>query len=308
MITYNHEEFVSKAIESVLAQRTSFPIELVIGDDASSDYTCRRIEALRAQAPGVIRLLTRATNIGVHGNLQGVLEECRGEFVAFLEGDDYWTCDEKLEIQVGILRKNERAVGVFHPVTVVDSLCEETGTIHPWQLNTEVRTQELLGTSNIIPTPSVMIRRNALVELPESYRKLKMRDLPIWVHASLIGPWLFFPEVMAAYRVHNGGVWNCLSAAERRNSTVELFEALAAELPLRASAIARRGLTQLHLRALEEAIADDRRADARREMREIFPLLLYCRMTDSRRLFSALWRAWSPGTHRAARRMLRAIR
>ena len=51
MITYNHERFITKAIESVLAQRTSFPIELVIGDDASSDNTCQQIEVLKAQAP-----------------------------------------------------------------------------------------------------------------------------------------------------------------------------------------------------------------------------------------------------------------
>ena len=59
MITYNHERFITKAIESVLAQRTRFPIELVIGEDASSDDTRRHIEAFRAQAPEVIRTLIR---------------------------------------------------------------------------------------------------------------------------------------------------------------------------------------------------------------------------------------------------------
>jgi glycosyltransferase involved in cell wall biosynthesis len=308
MITYNHERFVTKAIESVLAQRTSFPIELVIGDDASPDHTCRRIEALRAQAPELIRPLIRPTNIGMHRNLEGVLEECRGEFVAFLEGDDYWTCDEKLEVQVDILRRNERAVGVFHPVTIVDSLGEETGAIHPWKLNTEVRTQELVGTSNIIPTASVMIRRDALVRLPDRYRKLKMRDWPIWVHASLLGPWLFFPEVMAAYRVHGGGVWNSSSRAARRDSTIELFEALATELTPPVSAMARRGLTQIHLAALEEALVDDRPADSHREVREIVRLLPYCRMRDGKRLVSALLRTLSPRTHRVAKRTLRLIR
>ena len=115
MITYNHERFITKAIESVLAQRTSFPIELVIGDDASSDDTCQQIEVLKAQAPEVVRLLSRPTNIGMHRNIEGVLEECRGEFVAFLEGDDYWICEEKLQMQVDLLRARDDAVGVFHP-------------------------------------------------------------------------------------------------------------------------------------------------------------------------------------------------
>src|SRR5205823_2479764 len=104
------------------------------------------------------------------------------------------------------------------------------------------------------------------------------------------------------------GVWNSLSAAERRDNTIELFEALATELPQPASAMARRGLTQVRLAALEKALADDRHADAHREAREIFRLLSYCRMTDDKRLVSALWRAWSPRTHRIARRTLRVIR
>src|SRR5215469_8956033 len=87
MITYNHERFITRAIESVLAQRTSFPIELVIGEDASSDDTRAHVEMLSAKAPQLIRTLIRPANIGMHLNVEGVLQECRGEFVAFLEGD-----------------------------------------------------------------------------------------------------------------------------------------------------------------------------------------------------------------------------
>jgi glycosyltransferase involved in cell wall biosynthesis len=308
MITYNHELFITKAIESVLAQRTNFPIELVIGDDASSDHTSRHIEALRVKAPDVIRALIRPTNIGANGNSEAVLQECRGEFIAFLEGDDYWTCEDKLQLQTDILRARDSAVGVFHRVKFVDSLGRETGTIYPENVATETGPQELLQLYNI-PTASAMIRRDALVRLPDRYRKLKMRDWPMWVYASLNGPWLFNLKAMAAYRLHDGGAWNSLSGAARRDATIELFHEFAVDLPRRFSAIARQQLTQLHLAALEDALACDRTADARRELYELARLLSYCRVRrDGKRIIRAFWQTLSPRTYQVAKRTKRLIR
>lgn len=319
MITYNHGRFVTKAIESVLAQRTSFPIELVIGDDASSDDTCRQIEVLKAQAPEVIRLLSRPTNIGMHRNLEGVLEECRGEFVAFLEGDDYWTCEEKLQVQVDLLRARDDAVGVFLPVMTVDHLGRQTGFwgadigfvrtdgSFPESCMREIGTQELLK-SNIIPTLSVMIRWDAIPDLPASFRKLKMRDWPMWIFASLRGPWLYFPKVMAAYRFHDGGVWNSMGWPEQLASFMELWHEVAVELPPPFSAMAREQLARVHLAAWEKALACDRPSDVRLELREVVRLLSYYRMRHVKRFVSALWQTLSPRTHRVAKRVLCLIR
>lgn len=307
MITYNHGRFIDKAIESVLAQRTNFRIELVIGDDASSDDTSRRIEALSVQAPSVVRTLHRSANIGMHRNLEGVLKECRGEFVAFLEGDDYWICEDKLQAQVDALRVRDDAVGVFHSVTIVDPLGRETGTILPESCVREVGTQELLE-RDVIPTVSVMIRRDAIPELPDSFRKLRMRDWPMWIFASLHGPWLYLPKVMAAYRLHDGGVWSSLSTLEALRANSELLREVAVELSQPFSAIAREKLAGVHLSAWQVALACDLPADARRERREVVRLLSYYRPKHSKRLVSALWQTLSPRTHRVAKRALRLVR
>jgi glycosyltransferase involved in cell wall biosynthesis len=307
MITYNHEQFITKAIESVLVQRTTFPIELVIGEDASCDDTRRHIEVYKAQAPEIIRTLLRSTNVGMHRNLEGVLEACQGEFIAFLEGDDYWTSEDKLQAQTDILRTRDSAVGVFHCVKFVDSLGRQTGAIYPENVAAETGPRELLQLYNI-PTASAMIRRDALVRLPDRYRKLKMRDWPMWVYAGLNGPWLFNPKVMAAYRLHDGGAWNSLSGAARRDAMVELFHEFAVDLPHRFSVIARQQLTQLHLAALEDALASDRPADARRELYELARLLSYCRMRrDGKRLIRAFWQTLSPRSYQVAKRTKRLI-
>ena len=302
MITYNQERFITRAIESVLTQQTTFPIELVIGEDASSDDTRRHIEAFRGRAPEVIRTLFRPANIGMHRNLEEVLEECRGEFIAFLEGDDYWTSTDKLQTQVDILRKRVDLVGIHHPVRWVDALDREVGGDTYLKVEREEGTRELLE-HNVVATASVMMRRDALPSLPDSFRKLDMRDWPMWVFASLRGGWLYVPKVMAAYRLHDGGSWGRLSWGAQLDSMIRLFDTFVAELPRPFSVIARQQLIRLHLQAVEEALACGRPIDARRELRDLVRLLPYFRMSDS----SALWRTLSPRTHRAVRRILRHI-
>jgi glycosyltransferase involved in cell wall biosynthesis len=310
MVTYNQQRFVVQAIESVLAQQTRFPIELVIGDDASSDGTARHIEALTARAPEVIRPIIRPINIGANQNFENVLKNCRGDFIAILEGDDYWTAEDKLQVQVDILRSHYNAVGVFHPSMYVDSFGKEIRPIYPkpQEVPREVGTVELLENA-ITPTASVMMRREALVSLPDSYENVLVRDRAMWVYASLRGPWLLHPRVMTAYRIHDGGAWNSLSRAARISKHIELFKAFAADLPLPFSAVARRQLTQLHLEASEEALVAGRLADARRELSEVILHRSDYRMReDGRRLIKALWRTLSPRTYRLAKQALGIVR
>jgi hypothetical protein len=135
-----------------------------------------------------------------------------------------------------------------------------------------------------------------------------MRDWPMWVFASLRGPWLYLPKVMAAYRIQDGGSWNSLNWADQLERMIRLFDTFVAELPQPFSVIARQRLTGLHLEALEEAIACDRPTDARRELREIVRLFPHYRMKEAKRLVNACWRTLSPGSYGIAKRTLHQIR
>ena len=100
MTTYNHEKFISQAIESVLCQRTTFGVEVVIGEDCSTDKTleiCRRYEA---QYPDRVRVIASKNNIGMHANYRRTIEACRGKYIAMCDGDDWFTDENKLQIQV----------------------------------------------------------------------------------------------------------------------------------------------------------------------------------------------------------------
>ncbi|HND88872.1 MAG TPA: glycosyltransferase, partial [Saprospiraceae bacterium] len=106
MITYKQEAYIGKAIESVLMQQTDFPIELVIGEDASPDGTLRICQHYQALHPDKIRLMTGEKNMGFSWNFARTLWATRGEYIALLEGDDYWTDPLKLQKQVDFLRKS----------------------------------------------------------------------------------------------------------------------------------------------------------------------------------------------------------
>jgi len=317
MITYNHGRFITQAIESVLAQRTDFPIELVVGDDASTDDTAGHIEALRARAPDVVRPIIRPANIGMHRNLEGVLAQCRGEFIAFLEGDDFWTGEDKLQIQADLLRADSSIVGVFHRASMVNASGRETGTVSSGELDEKIGTLELLRDvpwQYMIPTASVMVRRVACPVLPDGIEKLPVSDMPMVVFASLHGPWRFYPKVMAAYRIHDGGVWSGFSHMKKLEAHLKVYNYYVRWLPQPFCAAARQQLVRLHRKALElhldalERALDDRSADARGELRDILRLLRYCEMRNGKRIVSALWATLSPRTHWAAKRMLHLVR
>ncbi len=113
MSTYNHAEYLAQAIEGVRAQRTTFPIELVIGEDCSTDRTREIAIEYQQRHPDLIRIITGPENLGSRRNARRTLGRVRGEFVAFCEGDDWWCHPDKLQRQVEILRENP-AIGVVH--------------------------------------------------------------------------------------------------------------------------------------------------------------------------------------------------
>jgi len=113
MLTYNHGAYIAQAIEGVLAQRTDFPIELLIAEDCSTDDTRAIAERYQHARPDVVLIVTGPTNIGARANRRRVAKRIRGEFVAFCEGDDYWTDPKKLQSQVDWLRVNRQA-GAVH--------------------------------------------------------------------------------------------------------------------------------------------------------------------------------------------------
>lgn len=106
MITYNHEPYIDQAIEGVLFQGTDFSIELVIGEDCSTDRTREIVMNYQKKHPDIIRVITSDQNVGAKKNGKRTLKACRGKYIAFCEGDDYWHDPNKLQIQYDYLENH----------------------------------------------------------------------------------------------------------------------------------------------------------------------------------------------------------
>lgn len=103
MLTYNQEKFIAETIKSVLMQQTDFPFQLVIGEDGSSDNTRKICQEFAEKYGEKIKLLSSEKNIGLIHNFIRTYKICDGEYVAILDGDDYWTDPFKLKKQVDFL-------------------------------------------------------------------------------------------------------------------------------------------------------------------------------------------------------------
>lgn len=126
VITYNQAGYIRQALDSVLAQKTPFRYEILIGDDASQDGTSQIIREYQAAHPDVIRAWIRGKNVGASANVLELLRQSRGEYLAFCEGDDYWLNPEKLAEQAAFLDSHPEYIGCSHVCRIVD----ENGQMH----------------------------------------------------------------------------------------------------------------------------------------------------------------------------------
>lgn len=139
MCTYNHAPYIAQAIEGVLLQKTTFPIELVIGEDCSTDRTRDIVLDYQRKHPDIIRVIAWRQNVGGIRNGLCMNRTCRGKYIAYCEGDDFWHHPQKLQMQVDYLEGHPRA-GLVH--TDADWLVDRTGeTIPCWHKRHHTITQ-----------------------------------------------------------------------------------------------------------------------------------------------------------------------
>jgi glycosyltransferase involved in cell wall biosynthesis len=230
LVTFNHRAFIARALESVLSQDVSEPMEVVVSDDASTDGTTEVVRDFARQYPRVIRPILSATNVGAQANGRRVMEASRGQFLAILEGDDYWTSDHKLSAQLEYLRANEDCSLCFHPVAFVDAAGEPIGQLYSTDLPDTLSLRDFLGHPwTPIHINSVLFRSSCLTR-PEWIDRLEMADWPLLALALERGTAGRLAEPMSAYRVHEGGIWTSRSNPRRTEGHIEAVRVMRKEM------------------------------------------------------------------------------
>src|SRR5690554_6846745 len=170
--TYNHEKYIKECLEGILMQQTTFPFEIILGEDESSDGTREICKAYAEKYPDIIRLFLRSRKDVIYVNKRPTgrfnllenLKVTKGKYVAICEGDDYWTDPLKLQKQVDFLEGNSEYSMCFHNAKFLYQ-----GENHLNRPFRDIETREYSGQEILrvwtIPTASVVFRTQAYVPI-----------------------------------------------------------------------------------------------------------------------------------------------
>jgi len=208
IITYNQNNFIRKAIDSALAQETTFPFEILVGDDFSSDGTREIIQEYEQQYPGKVIGVLQPRNLGKNGglNLLETLKLVKGEYYAQMDGDDYWTDSTKLQKQVDFLDANPQCSAVFHNAEVIYEDGSPSYILNGPDMKTFYTLDDLVGDHEIwfMATSSTMYR-NSIKEYPAWFRESSSGDIPRLILKAKLGPIGYISDVMSVYRKNRAG-------------------------------------------------------------------------------------------------------
>lgn len=206
-VTYNHEKYIADAIESFLMQKTDFPIEIIIHDDASTDGTADIIRAYQKKYPNIIRSILQEENqywrddISITADI--IWPAARGKYIATCEGDDFWTEPFKLQKQIDFLESHEDYGMCFHAVREVKPDKHPVGKYHgPYGAGSH----EAAFEENIVPGcvhfSSLVMKVEFIREgLPQWFLDSKHKDFALTLYMSAVGRTYYVDEVMSSYRV-----------------------------------------------------------------------------------------------------------
>jgi len=211
-LAYNQKDFIRDALEGFVMQKTSFPFEVIVHDDASTDGTTAIVQEYARHYPDIIKPVIETENQWQKGGLKHIIKIMnekyrKGKYIAFCEGDDYWTAPQKLQLQVDFLESHPEYSMCFHSAKKK----YETNT-RAWIDCENIQDKDYDATDIFInwtvPTASVMCRREAMdfyanLKHPE---RIQNYDIFIFLSCAMIGKLRGIHEQMSVYRIQGDGL------------------------------------------------------------------------------------------------------
>lgn len=226
--TYNHAPYIEQCLDSILRQKTNFPFEIILGEDGSDDGTQEICKKYASAYPSLIRLSIRdqAKKVFLYGratgkyNLLCTLQEATGEYLAFCDGDDYWTDDLKLQKQVDLLdTQRSYSFCATDRMTLKDGEIKRDERLkaafdasgnQPIEINKNNFFSPYLVKTNVI-----LFRRSALdFNLLKVYFK-EVKDTFIYFMLLDHGKGIIQPWMTSVYRIHPGGRWSSINRFQK---------------------------------------------------------------------------------------------
>lgn len=225
-ITYNHESYIEDALEGFLIQKTDFPFEILIHDDASSDGTAEIIRDYEAKYPEMIKAIYQTTNqysLNKRINQDFNFPRAEGKYIALCEGDDFWVDEHKLKIQKEFLDLNKEYVICYGDVKAID----ENGNAGDdfGGARKDLSSTELQKAPSIFTLTTMF--RNLISSTPLELTNARYGDLTMWSRIGEYGKGKYLSEIKPSiYRLHQGGIHSQQSQDKQFQMRLETMMAL----------------------------------------------------------------------------------
>jgi glycosyltransferase involved in cell wall biosynthesis len=206
LITYNHVNYISQAIEGVLMQDVDFSWELIIADDCSNDGTRLILEDYQKKFPNKIKLILQKKNVGAAENWLQLVTIPRSKYIVYFEGDDYWISSRKMQAQFNFLEENLEFSVCFTDYSILD---DSNQVFSSSNLKEKLKGRTTFGLKdiikeNFIPSPTLMYRKSFNI-FPDGFSNLYPGDWPLHILNAQYGKIKFLPIISVVYRKHDLG-------------------------------------------------------------------------------------------------------
>lgn len=204
VITYNHSQYIRQCLDSILMQKTSFPFEVLVGDDCSTDDTQEILREYLDKYPNIFRMELREENLGPTKNAYELFFKARGKYLAHCEGDDYWTDENKLQLQFEIMEKMPGLSACTHEVDWVNGLGFEIKPQYEYYDSNSLVTVNMWDGIKLLGQTNTFFEKNRYLDNEHNYSVYLSHsisgDLCIELFMLLSGNVFVIPNKMAAYR------------------------------------------------------------------------------------------------------------
>jgi len=235
--TYQHKNYIKKCLDGILMQEVKGKIEVLVGEDESTDGTREICVEYAKRYPEEVKLslLSRKNVIYISGrpsgrfNMLNNLSKAKGKFVALCEGDDVWTNPHKLQKQIDFLEKHSDYAMVFHKI--VDQYAEKKVKRFDNLQKNRFATGDLLK-RGIIPTSTILFRNGLVKNFPNWFKKVYVGDWPLTILLSLHGDAYYLDKDFALSHRDGSGVWSGSNKGFRLTGKYNMYGILYKHLPM----------------------------------------------------------------------------
>ena len=215
--TYNHEPYLADALEAILSQECDFGVEIIVGEDCSRDNTLGVCKSFAHQYPDKITLISSTENVGWRANYRRCVESAKGKYIAFCDGDDYWSDKSRLAEQVALMEQN-RSIGLCY--TLAERRDREGRLVGRFPIGEGHTTLDTMLHDWCVENCTTLARRDLVLdyyatEKPENHPEWLTEDLPMWLYVAAHAKVAYIDKATAVHRVFPDSVSHSTSLAKR---------------------------------------------------------------------------------------------